>query len=101
MDTEPTKATCLLCKAKFSDSGMTKHLKTCLEKSFGEEKNRQSFPFFHLLIKGKYLDRYWLHLKFDIPSALGNLDRFLRNIWLECCGHLREFKYGNRELPMN
>lgn len=29
----------------------------------------------------------------DVPAdkALNTLDRFLRKIWLECCGHLSEF----------
>lgn len=35
-------------------------------------------------------------LLFSKDATLGQLDRFLRDIWLECCGHLSEFTIGGR-----
>lgn len=34
---------------------------------------------------------YCLYIAIDIDLTLKNLDDFLRNIWLECCGHLSSF----------
>jgi hypothetical protein len=37
---------------------------------------------------------YWMHLEVWTDITLTTLDRFLRNIWLECCGHLSAFEIG-------
>jgi hypothetical protein len=34
---------------------------------------------------------YWIHIEIPAKATLKNLDRFLRDIWLECCGHLSSF----------
>jgi hypothetical protein len=38
---------------------------------------------------------YWMHLEVTAQTTLATLDRFLRDIWLECCDHLSQFKIGN------
>ena len=35
-----------------------------------------------------------MHLEMPASDALADLDGFLRDIWLECCGHLSEFTIG-------
>ncbi len=103
MAIETPKATCLLCKSKFSGAGMTRHLQSCLPKSLKDQrkqKKRKEKPFFHILVKGYDLPEYWLHLKVDANAELGDLDQFLRHIWLECCGHMSVFSYGRDELDM-
>jgi len=97
------KSTCLLCKSKYSGTGMTKHLLTCLPKSLGKgskQKKIKAQPFFHILIKGSYSPEYWLHLKVACSAKLKDLDQFLREIWLECCGHMSAFRCEERELEM-
>src|SRR5207237_6336856 len=44
----------------------------------------------HLLIEGG--KQYWLHVEMRGPATLAELDGFLRDIWLECCGHLSAFR---------
>lgn len=34
---------------------------------------------------------FWLFLKVNQNCTLDSLDDFLRNIWLECCGHMSHF----------
>ncbi|HIR47304.1 MAG TPA: hypothetical protein IAB89_06545 [Candidatus Caccousia avicola] len=34
---------------------------------------------------------YWLYLDMPLTSTLKTLDTFLREIWLECCGHMSAF----------
>ena len=95
------KAMCLLCKANYAGSGMTKHLQSCIPKNLesqGKQKKSKSHPFFHILAKGYYLPEYWLHLKVKSNSRFEVLDLFLRDIWLECCGHMSVFKNENDEL---
>ena len=38
---------------------------------------------------------YWLHLAVRTDTKLHTLDRTLRDLWLECCGHLSQFTVGN------
>lgn len=46
------------------------------------------------------MPEYWLHLKVAGNARLEALDQFLRDIWLECCGHLSAFSYKGTELAM-
>ena len=46
---------------------------------------------FHLLVEGRYLPEYWMHLLVTADISLKKLDTFLRDIWLECCGHLSAY----------
>jgi hypothetical protein len=39
---------------------------------------------------------YWLHLEASADATLADLDSFLRDIWLECCGHLSLFNIGGQ-----
>jgi len=37
---------------------------------------------------------YWMHLEAPVDATLADLDDFLRDAWLECCGHLSAFTIG-------
>jgi hypothetical protein len=39
---------------------------------------------------------YWMHLEVSTGATLADLDQFLREIWLECCGHLSAFEIGKQ-----
>jgi hypothetical protein len=47
-------------------------------------------------VSGRRSSPYWLHLDASSQATLDDLDRFLRDIWLECCGHLSVFQLGDR-----
>ena len=103
MAKKATKGRCLLCNAIYTGSGMAKHLQSCLPKHIkNQQKNNKSKfrPFFHIMVKGAHAPDYWLHLKIASNAKLRNLDRFLRDIWLECCGHLSAFTSRGHELGM-
>jgi hypothetical protein len=75
---------------------MTRHLAKCLpahepaaETGKGKATRGKRF---HVVVEGKYSPSYWLHLEIPATAKLQNLDRFLRHIWLECCGHMSAFK---------
>ncbi|MDP2972561.1 MAG: hypothetical protein Q8P64_25645 [Deltaproteobacteria bacterium] len=96
------KGTCALCKSAFGKSAMTRHLQSCIEKSRIVEKFTKDssylLKFFHLLVEGHHLPEYWMHLKVSSHARFEDLDNFLREIWLECCGHMSAFRIGREEV---
>lgn len=97
MVTHPSKGTCLFCNSMFGKAGMTKHLQSCIQQHVTSEKtsgnrNRQNAQFFHIVVEGRPLSEYWMHLKTLANARLEDLDEFLRNTWLECCGHMSAFE---------
>jgi hypothetical protein len=47
---------------------------------------------FHLYVKATYWPDHWLHIEVPARATLRDLDQFLRDIWLECCGHMSMFR---------
>ena len=93
---------------------MKKHLDDCeARKAYLEKRDRRRC--FHILVTGTgYFGFYWLHAEIPVKATLKVLDQFLREVWLECCGHLSAFEiegvryascpddeYGLEEKPMN
>ncbi len=91
-----SEGVCVYCGKKFSKQGMSRHLNTHLKQLPGEE-NKIAL---HLRIDAS---PYFLNLLIDGSATLKQLDRFLRQIWLECCGHLSMFSYERwgEDLPMS
>jgi hypothetical protein len=92
---------CKFCKGEFDKSKMTQHLKNCKQRASLLQSQihiaeAEKTTLFHILVEGRYLPMYWMHLEIPANTTLYDLDAFLRNIWLECCGHLSEFKIGKR-----
>jgi hypothetical protein len=50
----------------------------------------------HLVIEGRYDPAYWLHLDTPAAATFSDLDRVLRDIWLECCGHMSAFRFPRK-----
>jgi hypothetical protein len=78
---------CQLCKQTVSKQAMTAHLNKCMDEYLAEGNQR----IFHLRVEGRGMPEYWLHLAVPASAPLHRLDQFLRDIWLECCGHLSAF----------
>lgn len=87
------KGTCYLCGKTFSKEEMAKHLEGCLGRETpprGKAKPRRQ-TVFHILAEGAELPQYWMHLEAPATATLDDLDELLRDVWLECCGHLSAF----------
>ncbi len=80
-----TNGKCYACQGVFSLTQMGKHLLKCTK--ILTDNETQSFI---LKIKGGR-SSYWMFVKVNEDCTLGDIDSFLRNIWLECCGHLSHF----------
>ncbi len=87
---------CSLCGGTFGKRAMTKHLTSCVkEKANAEMSSSKQKPksgkLFHLVAEGRYQPAYWIHIAAHVQAKLDDLDGFLRDIWLECCGHMSAF----------
>jgi hypothetical protein len=89
-----TQGVCQLCKGVFSKGAMTRHLTKCLAAPAEAVAKDPPVAKLHITVEGKYRPEYWLHVEMDAASPLYELDGFLRDIWLECCGHLSSFTIG-------
>jgi hypothetical protein len=83
---------CSLCGGVFDKAVMGRHLNACKQKTRASGAKRARKTAFHLLVEGRYQPEYWMHLEAPAGATLETLDRFLRDIWLECCGHMSEFE---------
>lgn len=92
--------TCYQCDKTFSKAGMSNHLKACL-KSQQTSAGGKTHPTYWLSVWGSYYNEYWLHLEIRADTTLDILDQFLRDIWLECCGHLSSFTIDGIEYMVN
>jgi len=97
-----SEGVCLFCGKRFTKAGINRHLITHLD----EKQYAEGVSF---LIKVEPNPRwgkspYFLSLWVDGEATLKQLDKFLRDIWLECCGHLSAFRYkatGNPTMNIN
>lgn len=68
---------------------MTRHLKSCSPDH--DLPRGRGTSIFHLRAEDAYSPYFWLDLEIKTGATLDDLDDFLRDIWLECCGHLSSF----------
>lgn len=84
-----TKGECAICKSEVTKSrGANTHLYLCEKDLKVAESSKGNF--FYIRIEGMNKD-YWLDVMVNKSAKLSDLDKFLRDIWLECCGHLSAF----------
>ena len=102
-----TNSKCSYCLSSFSGNMMGKHLLSCESRQdfFKEFEKYTSSPktdgnkrkkvdevtCFLLEISSAEYPEYWLYVDLSENLTLFNLDSFLRETWLECCGHLSSF----------
>ncbi len=80
------KGNCYLCGHTYSKAAFKNHI---LSKHICEEADGQDCVV--LKVEGTEDKNYWLYLDVSMTSTLKTLDTFLRDIWLECCGHMSAF----------
>lgn len=91
MTNPKSEGECLYCKQKFLKPAINRHLQKHLADKAKNNKAGQSF-----LLKVDTNPRwgnspYFLSLWADGETTVGDIDDFLRSIWLECCGHMSAF----------
>ena len=53
-----------------------------------------------LLIEGKYNPEYWIVIKAKADIPMKKIDKFIKDIWVECCGHMSSFSDGHSKVGM-
>jgi hypothetical protein len=89
-----TNGRCCLCDGVFTQVKMKNHLEKCGHEKDDNKKTKKDV--FHIVVQGKYAPDYWMNIEIPVDATLEVLDRFLRDIWLECCGHLSMFIINGR-----
>lgn len=80
---------CVFCGSEIRKAAMSRHLAICERRGRGTEER---LP---IVVEGAWAPGYWLHLEVKPRATLRDLDDFLRQTWLECCGHLSSFEIGD------
>ena len=96
---QQTKGCCKYCGKEYAKGGMLRHLQSCKarkEKSDAESGGKKC-GYFELVLSGKYDSDYWLIIEIKETATLEDLDEFIRDIWVECCGHLSAFTIAGEE----
>lgn len=83
-----TKGKCATCKKVLGKVALKNHL---LKEHLVEVGGT---AYFMLKVEGYHQKDYWLYIGVKEDATLKQLDQFLRDIWLECCGHLSSFHIG-------
>jgi hypothetical protein len=83
---------CLYCGKTFAKAGINRHLASHLAEKSANGKEGKSY-----LVKIEQNPRwgkspYFLSLWVDGEAKMKDIDQFLRDIWLKCCGHLSAFR---------
>jgi hypothetical protein len=96
MARQQSQGTCHLCKGTFPKGSMTRHLTRCRlthddAAALAAEGKAKKGKILHLVVEGKYAPEYWLHVEMPATTRMKYLDQVLRDLWLECCGHLSAF----------
>lgn len=105
---ESSRGACTYCGRVLTRAGMARHLQSCPARQeqivAANASSHPSGTIFHLQVQDAYSGEYWLHLEMIGSASLRTLDKYLRAIWLECCGHLSSFSTGGvwsgREMSM-
>lgn len=90
------KGKCKFCGKEYAFGYMNRHLSSCKERqiSLAAQNGKKQCGYFELAIYPAYGRDYWLFIEIKETATLRDLDIFLRDIWLECCGHLSAFNIG-------
>jgi hypothetical protein len=56
----------------------------------------QRYIVYLLKVSSKYFPEYWFFIEADGMCKLEDIDSLLRDMWLECCGHLSCFTINNQ-----
>lgn len=90
--------TCALCGEAITKRGVSKHLERCPRWNTvlqaAQASSRPEETLWHLRVQDAYDKDFWLNLEMSGSASLEKLDKYLRAIWLECCGHLSKFTIG-------
>ncbi|WP_309712440.1 hypothetical protein [Armatimonas sp.] len=88
------KGICSYCGEEIAKQSTVKHLHTCAKRVAAiDAATGKTERLFYLRAECEFNKGLFLDLEVRGSATLNDLDRYLRAIWLECCGHMSEFAY--------
>lgn len=88
---------CLYCEQTFSQKEIGKHLEKHLTEKEKTDAGNKKQTYCHVLVEANEM---FLHLLVKGSSGMKVIDTFLRDIWLECCGHMSAFGHKDFKVSM-
>lgn len=90
---------CSYCGTEISKNSraILNHFSKCEDYTVTGNHDRQLI----LMIEGAREPDYWMVIKAKSDIPLHKIDRFLRDIWVECCDHLSKFTDDNSSIDMS
>jgi len=88
-----SEGVCNFCKSTFGNTAIGKHLQSCEVKVKVQSFEKNSGKVY-LLKAGA--GPFWVYFEVDSQNTLEKVDGFLRNLWLDCCGHMSAFTIANQ-----
>jgi len=89
---------CLYCNQVFSQNEISKHLAKHLAEKEKAETGDKVQTYCHIEVEANEM---FLHLLVKGDATMKKIDQFLREIWLECCGHMSEFGHKQFKVSMS
>lgn len=87
---------CKFCSGEISKRQVLSHFDQCPQRSLRASDKEKSL---RLRIVDRYAPEFWLAVEVSSEAKFKNLDKLIRNIWVECCGHLSQFGEYGQECP--
>lgn len=84
---------CEGCGELFSKRSIGLHVERC-DKLFAKAPRVGVQTVHRLVVEPRRAPMYWLQLGVTATTTLAQIDALLRDLWLECCGHLSAFTIG-------
>lgn len=97
-ETLQSEGKCIFCNQIFSQKTLTKHLATHLNNKEKEDRNLGAETYCHILVEDGVM---FLHLLVKGSLTMKKIDSFLKDIWLDCCGHMSNFGHSNFKIAMS
>src|SRR6266540_5279065 len=102
MAKQSSSGICHTCGGRKGKAAMFAHIQDCLPRQVVAGSSRAPEPLLLLRAEARGLPTFWLDVAVKREAKLKDVDRFLRRIWLECCGHMSEFSTGaHQKVSMN
>lgn len=99
MDNElQSEGRCIYCSQLFGQKETGKHLAKHLAEKEKLIAAKPSQTYCHIEVQS---GPYFLHLLVRADAKMKTIDRFLRDIWLDCCDHLSAFGHKDFKVKMS
>lgn len=89
--------TCALCGLSATSSAMIGHAAACVAT---HDAAGAPEALVVLRVAAVCEWRYWLLLEAKATAPLRHVDTLLRQLWLECCGHMSAFRVGRSQVAL-